>query len=152
MPSMKEPTAVLATDQLPSGSSLDFYYEFGPLYYCNTNIVEGNTENDQIELYFSPPYSYRDNINITAFVNPRVTVEQEGNAFYFQVIYDENIKVISIYPYTAPMRFDCFKNKNYAKSIYGSSAGSVTGTIKIVLPKAKGYTVTESTNNLQSGQ
>ncbi len=152
LPSMKEPAAVLATDQLPSGSSLDFYYEFGPLYYCNTSIVEENTENDQIELYFSPPYTYRDNINITAFVNPRVTVEQKGNEFHFRVIYDENIKVISISPYTEPMRFDCFKNKNYAKSIYGSSAGSMTGTIKIVLPKAKGYTVTENTSSLQSGQ
>lgn len=133
-----KPACIINASNLPANSTLYYPYDYMKTN-CNTNIGEQNATEDEIRIYFKPKQDMRDYINITAFTNPRIDASLVKNNLIIKVEYDKDIKVISLYPYSTPMQFDCYKDKPLAKKYSGGMSGTKSGMIEITVPKEKNY-------------
>jgi hypothetical protein len=150
--SSEKPSCVLDAGSLASGSTLNINYEVESMYYCNTSIINDDSSDNQIKIYFIPPRDMRNNINLSDFTNPKIKAGLTNHTLNLRITHDENVKIVAIAPYTAPMQFDCFKNKSYSTNYIWSSMTSYPGSIKIVIPESMQLKTHENISQLQISQ
>jgi hypothetical protein len=138
--SKMDATCIINTDSLPTDSTLKIRYANALESDCINNVDEQPSDDNNIRIYYIPQKNINNYINLTAFTNQRIEATLETDILKISVAYDKNIKVISEYPYSTLMKFDCFIGKPYAKPYYGSMSSISTGHIQITLPENKHFT------------
>lgn len=153
LPSSTEmPACILDAKSLVPGSTLNIDYEVESMYYCNTSTLYDNSSENKIKIYFIPPRDMRNNINLSDFTNPKVEATLTDHTLYLKISHNKNVKIVAIAPFTAPMQFDCFKNKPYSTNYIFSSSTSYPGSIKVVIPKSMQIKTHENISQLQISQ
>ncbi|MEG2017281.1 MAG: hypothetical protein RR844_03660 [Clostridium sp.] len=87
---------------------------------------------DGLEISYDLPENMHNEININAFINPKITASLEGTTLYLNYEYDKNQKVLYLSPYGLMGQFEAFKDKNYFKDFIGTSGGSNYGNVYIL--------------------
>lgn len=139
--SKNKPVCEVDAGKLPVDSELkvNINYQLISNYSINFGGGELNSTNDMIDIYYYPQQEMDTSVNLTAFTNPHIEASLTDNVLNILVTGDKNIKVVSLYPYSTLMQFDCFKNKPYAKQYLGGTYGTMPGTILVSLPENKNF-------------
>lgn len=95
-------------------------------FYGFDSKVEG------LEISYDLPEQMHNEINITKFINPKVTASLEGTTLYLNYEYDKNQKVLYLSPYGFMGQFKAFKDKNYFKDFIGTSGGNYYGNVYLL--------------------
>lgn len=130
-----QPVTSVNVGDLKPGSVLYVNLHYDKNRFSNSTVGLTNQTKDQILVYFKPHKEMVNDINITNFTHPKVSVKLEDNNLNISITEDQNVKVISIYPYSTLRWFDCFKDKLYANSESGSYSGTITGDIIVSVPE-----------------
>lgn len=136
--SKDKPVCIIDSSQLPAKSKIKLKLDYMYSSY-NTNVFEVPSATDEIKIYFIPDQKINNSINLMASLKPRIEASLTDNTLHVLVACEKNINVVSLYPNSTLMQFDCFKNKPYAKKYTGGSYGTIPGSIKITLPINKSF-------------
>jgi hypothetical protein len=104
-------------------------------YYNNTA--------DRIQIYFLPVQNITNQVDLNTLINPKIEASLKNNQLSLRVFNSENIKVISIYPYSYITQFQAFQDRPYAKKGLDNIIRQSPGVIRISTPKGKNITITQ---------
>lgn len=92
-------------------------------FYGFDSTVEG------LQISYVLPEQMHNEINVTSFINPKVTASLDGTTLYLNYEYDKNQNVLYLSPYGLMGQFDAFKDKNHFKDFIGTSGGNYYGSV-----------------------
>ena len=97
-----------------------------PSFYGFNDKVEG------LQINYKLAEEMHNEINITTFINPKVTASLDGTTLNINYEYDKNQKLLYLSPYGLMGQFDAFKDKNYFKDFIGTSGGNYYGAVYLL--------------------
>lgn len=144
--SQDKPYCTLNAGNIPTEATLKTCIDYRQISHYELQYGKSyyNSSVDKIMVYFIPEKDLFNDIDITAYTNPRLEISLQNKKLNIKVIKNKNVKVLSLYPYFTLMHFDCFKDKPYANKYYGLSSGTIPGKIQITTPESKKINIQEN--------
>ena len=84
-----------------------------------------------LQLSYSLPSRVYNKVNLTPYLNPKLTAELKGTTLYLSYEYSKNQKLFYLSPYIFMGQFHAFKDKNLFKDFIGTSGSNRGGEIYI---------------------
>ncbi len=122
------------TEILTQGTDIQLDYRHDIVNSYTVRHDTGDTEG-RLLIYFIPEQNINDWVDLTVFSNPRLEAIIKEDTIYLDVLYDENINVIFLSPYSSLQQFKYLKDGNYAKPVGSSMWSRRPGTIQILVPR-----------------
>jgi hypothetical protein len=144
----EEIESIVDISDIPEGTELKIVLSEEDKKKYNVSLGERitNSSNDKIIIKFNPARKIVDWTNMNLFTETKLETKLEDHTLYLDVTSIENVKVLSVTPYSFMWQFDYFIGKHIFKEQPGSMGSSGTEAIIIYLPEDKKLTILDMDN------
>lgn len=121
--------------EIKDSESIKFYLAEEDKRNFSIHRYNLSSNSNDIIVHFIPEKNIVNKVDVISYMNLQLDIKYVNNGIYFDVLYEDNVYVVFMEPYSMLKQFSYFKGKGILKEFSGSSYGKTPGKIILYVPE-----------------